>query len=354
VADANRYFAGEAPWALAKTDPARQGTVLYVTAEVIRQVAILALPFMPTSAAKFLDLLNIPETGRDFAALGSGHRLAPGTTLGAIKPVFPRYVEPLAPASEVDNVPKPVTGEIDDDERTNALGLFNTARSYWRSAEHLNAARLKLTHPSAPVTFLFCHGIELYLKAYLRAGSHNVAQLKQVGHKLANLARASSKAGLSLPPEQSAILSHLDKADVAIEARYLVTGFKSLPTNEALSSLAEHLDQTVFAALEKQGLPVRPQNFDPPTPQPQHKELDPETARALVYLFVTEEPRQLDPGAMSKTLGLQRNVLQYRLDQLKAAGLAEVSGGNPIHGYVYWVPTAEGRQYVVEHKLVES
>ena len=39
VADANRYFAGEAPWALAKSDPARQGTVLYVTAEVLRQVA---------------------------------------------------------------------------------------------------------------------------------------------------------------------------------------------------------------------------------------------------------------------------------------------------------------------------
>ena len=39
VADANRYFAGEAPWALAKTDPAKQGTVLYVTAEVLRQVA---------------------------------------------------------------------------------------------------------------------------------------------------------------------------------------------------------------------------------------------------------------------------------------------------------------------------
>src|SRR5262249_31703713 len=42
VAEANRYFAGEAPWSLAKTDPARMGTVLYVTAEVIRQVAILA------------------------------------------------------------------------------------------------------------------------------------------------------------------------------------------------------------------------------------------------------------------------------------------------------------------------
>src|SRR5262249_9108136 len=47
VADANRYFASEAPWALAKTDPARQGTVLYVTAEVLRQVGILCQPFIP-------------------------------------------------------------------------------------------------------------------------------------------------------------------------------------------------------------------------------------------------------------------------------------------------------------------
>src|ERR1700754_1999971 len=39
VADANRYFASEAPWALAKTDPVRQATVLYVTAEGIRQGA---------------------------------------------------------------------------------------------------------------------------------------------------------------------------------------------------------------------------------------------------------------------------------------------------------------------------
>src|SRR5262249_55483670 len=98
VAEANRYFAGEAPWALAKTDPARQGTVLYVTAEVIRQVAILALPFIPTSGAKLLDLLGIPEAERDFSRLGGGHRLAPGAKLGEIKPVFPRYIEPEAKA----------------------------------------------------------------------------------------------------------------------------------------------------------------------------------------------------------------------------------------------------------------
>ena len=52
VAEANRYFAGEAPWALAKTDPARQRTVLYVTAEVVRQIAILAQPVMPAVLRK--------------------------------------------------------------------------------------------------------------------------------------------------------------------------------------------------------------------------------------------------------------------------------------------------------------
>jgi len=98
VADADRYFAGEAPWALAKTDPARQGTVLYVTAEVIRQVAILAQPFIPAAAGKFLDLLAVPPDERDFAHLGGGHRLAGGAALPAPTPVFPRYVETEAKA----------------------------------------------------------------------------------------------------------------------------------------------------------------------------------------------------------------------------------------------------------------
>jgi len=96
VAEANRYFAGEAPWALAKTDPARQRTVLYVTAEVVRQIAILAQPAMPASTAKMLDSLGIAEGARNFAALGEGGRIKPGTTLPAPVGVFPRYVEPPA------------------------------------------------------------------------------------------------------------------------------------------------------------------------------------------------------------------------------------------------------------------
>jgi len=93
VADANRYFAGEEPWAHKKTNPERMGTILYVTAEVTRQIAILVQPAMPESAAKLLDQLGVPQDARDFAALGPQGRLKPGTELPSPSPVFPRHVE---------------------------------------------------------------------------------------------------------------------------------------------------------------------------------------------------------------------------------------------------------------------
>jgi len=93
IADANRYFAGEEPWAHKKTNPERMATILYVTAEVTRQIAILVQAVMPESAAKLLDQLGVSSDARDFAALGPGGRLTPGTALPAPSPVFPRHVE---------------------------------------------------------------------------------------------------------------------------------------------------------------------------------------------------------------------------------------------------------------------
>jgi methionyl-tRNA synthetase len=93
VADTNRYFASEQPWALKKTDPERMQTVLYVTAEVLRQVGILVQPYMPTAAVRLLDLLSIPATGRDFRALDGMSRLEAGRALPKPHAVFPRYVE---------------------------------------------------------------------------------------------------------------------------------------------------------------------------------------------------------------------------------------------------------------------
>ncbi len=96
VAEANRYFAGEEPWAKRKTDPKRMETILYVTAEVVRQLAILAMPVIPHSADKLSQQLAQPEDVHAFANLGKAGRLVPGTDLPTPEGVFPRYIEPEA------------------------------------------------------------------------------------------------------------------------------------------------------------------------------------------------------------------------------------------------------------------
>ncbi len=91
VADANRYFASQEPWALKKTNPARMETVLWTTAEVLRMVGILIQPYVPESAEKLLDLLAVASDARSFAAFGD--RLKPGLNLPPPAPIFPRFVD---------------------------------------------------------------------------------------------------------------------------------------------------------------------------------------------------------------------------------------------------------------------
>jgi methionyl-tRNA synthetase len=93
LGDTNAYFAEQAPWVLRKTDVERMNTVLYVTLEVLRIVAILAQPVMPTATAALLETLGQPEgEARQFSAIGTP--LAAGTELPAPAPVFPKYEEP--------------------------------------------------------------------------------------------------------------------------------------------------------------------------------------------------------------------------------------------------------------------
>ena len=66
-----------------------------MTAEVVRQIAILTQPVMPDASSKLLDSLGIPDrVTRDFAALGDADRGR--HTLPPPVGVFPRYVEPKA------------------------------------------------------------------------------------------------------------------------------------------------------------------------------------------------------------------------------------------------------------------
>jgi methionyl-tRNA synthetase len=93
VGDANRYFAMEEPWVKRKSDPPRMQTILYVTAEILRMVAIMAQPFMPVSMEKLLGLLGVPANARKFAHAEIAQGLVAGTLLPTPSPVFPRYID---------------------------------------------------------------------------------------------------------------------------------------------------------------------------------------------------------------------------------------------------------------------
>ncbi len=118
IGEANRYVDAQAPWALRKSDPARMATVLYVLAETIRHLAILAQPVVPLGTARILDQLAVEEGGRAFASLGEIGALSPGTPLPKPKGVFPRFVED--DPDPVEDDPDPVEDDqrpAEDDQR---------------------------------------------------------------------------------------------------------------------------------------------------------------------------------------------------------------------------------------------
>ncbi|WP_226581846.1 methionine--tRNA ligase [Acuticoccus sediminis] len=94
VSEANRYFAGEEPWKLRKTDPERMAVVLGVTAEALRWFGVLLQPFVPKTASDLLDILAVPESARTFEWLT--RHVPSGTPLPAPSPIVPKLEEPAA------------------------------------------------------------------------------------------------------------------------------------------------------------------------------------------------------------------------------------------------------------------
>jgi methionyl-tRNA synthetase len=93
IAAADKYLTTEQPWSLGTTpaDQQRRGTILWVTAEVLRIVTALAHPILPESTAKVWKLLGQSD------GLGSYEldnlrwgQLLPGISLGEFQALFPR------------------------------------------------------------------------------------------------------------------------------------------------------------------------------------------------------------------------------------------------------------------------
>jgi methionyl-tRNA synthetase len=95
ISDLNKYIVTREPWALAKQPENRPllDATLGNSADVLRVVAALIDPVMPSTAARMRRMLGIEADS--WAGLAAGtHRF--GTQLGAIEPLFPRMEHTVA------------------------------------------------------------------------------------------------------------------------------------------------------------------------------------------------------------------------------------------------------------------
>ena len=75
----NKYLADNEPWKIIKTDETRVKTVMNISLQITANLAILAQPFLPFSAAKLSGMLNMTESNWNDAGrsdlLQEGHQL---------------------------------------------------------------------------------------------------------------------------------------------------------------------------------------------------------------------------------------------------------------------------------------
>ncbi|ABV75314.1 methionyl-tRNA synthetase [Rickettsia akari str. Hartford] len=89
--EANIYIDSEAPWNLKKTDPDKMLEVLYTLLEVLRYIAIMLQPFIPSSANKMLNQLGISKEERLFKHLIRDYALRAGSNILEPTIIFPRF-----------------------------------------------------------------------------------------------------------------------------------------------------------------------------------------------------------------------------------------------------------------------
>lgn len=91
VSAADKYIVEQAPWKLAKSDPAGLDRALYTAAEALRVITALLGPVLPGAAARIWSQLGMPEKLEEvrLGQLAWG-QLSAGQRIGAVEPVFPR------------------------------------------------------------------------------------------------------------------------------------------------------------------------------------------------------------------------------------------------------------------------
>ena len=87
IASANKYFNDNKPWELKDTDKEKFDSVLFVTAEIIKQIGIMIYPIMPDTSVKILDFYKINSQNITLDMLNYD---LTNIKINKVNPLFPR------------------------------------------------------------------------------------------------------------------------------------------------------------------------------------------------------------------------------------------------------------------------
>ena len=126
-------------------------------------------------------------------------------------------------------------------DRTNSMGLWTYAKDYLEAGYAVTTS-MPRAHAPTPAYYLYCHSIELALKAYLRGTGASIKDLKRIGHDLSKAYKKALGTGLkdkcTLTPEQIGAIELVNPIYSKKEFEYIKVGFRTLPNIDVLYSTA--------------------------------------------------------------------------------------------------------------------
>jgi hypothetical protein len=155
---------------------------------------------------------------------------------------------------------KPTADELEErNRRTSPAGLFMYAEAYMACADTLAKNPPATPHASAPIQVLIFHGIELYLKSFLRQADIRVSDLsgRDYGHDFKKLIAGATSRGLKLRDIDIARLTFSAEKESVIQQRYIVTGYKRVVRSLDLIDTAIYVRSAVKEVMISSGVNVR-------------------------------------------------------------------------------------------------
>jgi hypothetical protein len=124
------------------------------------------------------------------------------------------------------------------------MGLWTYAKDYLDAGYAVTTSVPRALAPT-PAYYLYCHAIELALKAYLRGTGASITDLKRIGHDLSKAYKKALSIGIKdiceLTPELVEAIELANPIYSKKEFEYIKVGFRTLPNINVLQATAVSL-----------------------------------------------------------------------------------------------------------------